>query len=116
MSASDVPTDDELDLLRDMHNILAPREPKQSFRVGDSVRVTMTKKTFKKEYTDQWSKELFVVAGKHRTIPTTYMVDEPIHGTFYHQELHLVRVEYAKVYTVECILKKRKGGKRWTIS
>ena len=29
MSPSDVTTDDELDLLRDMHNIPVPREPKQ---------------------------------------------------------------------------------------
>ena len=39
MSPSDVPSDDELNLLMDMHNIPVPREPKQSFRVGDSVRI-----------------------------------------------------------------------------
>ena len=35
-------TDDEIDLLRDMHNIPVPREPKQSFRVGDNIRISMT--------------------------------------------------------------------------
>ena len=50
MSPSDVATtsDDELDRLRDMHNIPVPREPKQSFRVGDSVRIVMTRRPFKK--------------------------------------------------------------------
>ena len=31
MSPSDVTTDEEFDLLRDMHNIPVPREPNQSF-------------------------------------------------------------------------------------
>ena len=105
MSPSDVTTDDELDLLRDMHNIPVPREPKLSFRVGDSVRIAMTSRPFKKGYTGQWSEELFVVSEKLRTIPTTYrvkdLVDEQIDGTFYHQELQLVRVEQDKIYKEE---------------
>ena len=56
------------------------------------------------------------MSEKLRTIPTTYrvkdLVDEQIDGTFYHQELQLVLVEQDKVYTVECILKKRKRGKK----
>ena len=43
MSPPDMTPNDELDLLRDMHNIPIPREPKQSFRVGDSVRIAMTR-------------------------------------------------------------------------
>ena len=84
MSPSDVTTDDELDILRDMHNIPVPSEPKQSFRVDDSVRIAMKIRPFKERYNG-------------RTIPTTYrvkdLVDEQIDGTFYHQELQLVRVE-----------------------
>ena len=62
MSPSDVTSDDELDLLRDMHSIPVPREPNQSFRVGDSVRIAMTRIPFKKGSTGQWSDELFVVS------------------------------------------------------
>ena len=44
------------------------------------------------------------MSEKLRTIPTMYMVkdlvDEQIDGTFYHQELQLVRVEQDKFYTV----------------
>ena len=40
------------------------------------------------------------------------LVDEQIDGTFYHQELQLVRVEQDKVHTVERILKKRNRGKK----
>ena len=76
----------------------------------------MTRRPFKKGYTGQWSEELFVVSEKLRTIPTTYrvkdLVDEQIDGTFYHQELQLVRVEQDNVYTVERILKKRNRGKK----
>ena len=64
MSPSEVTTDDELDLLRHMHSIPVPREPKQSFRVGDSVRIEMTKRPFKKGYTGQWSEEFIVVSEK----------------------------------------------------
>ena len=109
-------SDDELYLLRDMDNIPVPRKPNQSFRVCDSVCIAMTRIPFKKGYTGQCSEELFVVSEKLSTIPTTYrvkdMVDEQIDGTFYHQELQLVRVEQDKVYTVERILKKRKRGKK----
>ena len=91
MSPSDVTIDNELELQRDMHNIPVPREHNQSFRVGDSVRIAMTRRPFKKGYTDQWSEELFVVAEKLCTIPTTdivnELVEELINGTFYHQEL-----------------------------
>ena len=84
--------------------------------MGDSVRIAMTRRPFKKGYTGQWSEELFVVSEKRRTIPTTYrvkdLVDEQIDGTFYHQELQLVRVEQDKVYTVEHILKKRNRRKK----
>ena len=73
--------------------------------MGDSVRIAMTRRLFKKGYTGQWSEGLFVVSEKLRTIPTTYRLkdldDEQIDGTFYHQELQLVRVEQDKVYTVE---------------
>ena len=99
MSPSDVTT--KLDLLRDMHNIQDTREPKQSFREGDSVCMAMMREPFKKGYTGQWSEQLFVVSERLRTIPTTYrvkdLVDEQIDGTFYYQGLQLVRVEQDKV-------------------
>ena len=91
MLPSDVTTNAKPKLLRDMHNIPVPRQPKQSFRVGDIVHMAMTKYSSRKKYIGQWSKELFVVAEKHRTIPTTYMVKdmdgEPIDGTLYHHKL-----------------------------
>ena len=40
------------------------------------------------------------------------LVVEQADGTFYHQELQLVRVEQDNIYTVERILKKRKRGKK----
>ena len=76
MSPSYVTTDAELDILRDMHNIQVPREPKQSFQVGDSVRIAMTRRPFKKGYTGKWSEELFDVSEKFCTIPTTYSVKD----------------------------------------
>ena len=94
---AEVTTDEELELLRYMHNISVPREPKQSFRVGDIVRIAKTRRPFKKGYSSQWSEQLFVVAEKFLTNPTTYGVkdqgDELIDITVYHQKLQLVLVE-----------------------
>ena len=76
----------------------------------------MTRRPFKNGSTGQWSEELFVASEKFRTIPTTYrvkdLVNEQIDGTFYYQELQLVRVEQDKIYTVERILKQRNRGKK----
>ena len=72
----------------------------------------MTRRPFKKGYTGQWLEELFVVSKSLRKIPTTYrvkdLVNEHIDGTFYYQELQLVRVEQDRFYTVKRILKNRK--------
>ena len=102
MSPSDVTTDDELDLLMDMHTIPFQRESKQSFPVSDSVRIAMTRKPFKKGYIDQWSEEIFLVAEKRRTIPTMYrvkdLVEEQIDGTFYIRKCNWY--VWNKIYTV----------------
>ena len=54
MSPSDVTLDDEFDLM-DMYNIPVPRQPKQSFRVGDCICIAMTRRPFKKRHTGQKS-------------------------------------------------------------
>ena len=65
------------------------KEPK--FKVGDHVRISKYKNIFAKGYTQNWSKEVFVVSTIKDTVPWTYVIsdlnDEIITGSFYEKEL-----------------------------
>ncbi|KMQ82331.1 hypothetical protein RF55_23325 [Lasius niger] len=84
------------------------------FQVGDTVRVSKHKLTFEKGYETNWSEELFVVTECVPRHPPVYrikdLMNEPIEGTFYAQELQ--RVAPKDNYTVEKILKKRSRNGR----
>ena len=83
------------------------RRPK--FKIGDRVRISKYKSTFEKEYTPNWSTEIFTVDHVKSTKPVTYKLkdyqDQPITGGFYEQEL--LRVKYPDIYLVEKVFKKR---------
>lgn len=82
------------------------------FKVGDTVRVSKYKLTFEKGYETNWSEELFVVTECVRRNPPVYrikdLMDEPIQGTFYPQELQKVKPK--QDYAIDKILKKRKNN------
>ena len=65
------------------------KEPK--FRVGDNVRISKYKNIFAKDYTPNWSEEVFVVSKIQNAVPWTYLIDglngEEIKGSFYEKEL-----------------------------
>lgn len=79
------------------------------FKVGDTVRVSKHKLTFEKGYEANWSEELFVITECVRRNPPVYrikdLMDEPIQGTFYAQELQ--KVSPRETFTIEKIFKKR---------
>lgn len=85
---------------------------KQVLSVGDHVRISKTRLTFKKGYLPSWSTEIFRVKTIHKTKPLTYglvdLLDEDIKGRFYYQELE--RVKPPTYFDVENIVKKRKRG------
>ena len=70
----------------DEHN-----EKDSRFKVGDRVRISRYKNIFAKEYTPNWSKEIFIVDKINDTVPYTYNLkdlnDEEIIGSFYDKEL-----------------------------
>ena len=65
------------------------RDPK--CKVNDQVRISKYKNIFAKEYTPNWSEEVFVVIKIKNTVPWTYVINdlngEEIIGTFYEKEL-----------------------------
>jgi hypothetical protein len=64
------------------------------FSPGDRVRLSKTKRTFKKGYLPNWTEELFTVVKCIETSPPVYLVKddhgEILEGTFYAEELQKV--------------------------
>ena len=64
------------------------KDPK--FEVGDHVRTSKYKNIFAKGYTQNWSKEVFVVSRIKDKVPWTYVISdvngEKIAGSFYEKE------------------------------
>ena len=65
------------------------KEP--SLRVGDSVRISKARRTFKKGYLAQWIEEIFTIVKRKSTHPPTFVLTdysgEVLKRTFYPQEL-----------------------------
>lgn len=87
---------------------------KAIFEEGDMVRVQTEKKPFTKETTARWSREVFTVDKVLDTFPWTYrLVDwemEEVLGSFYDQDLQLVKYEPTE-FDVEEILDERYVGR-----
>jgi hypothetical protein len=85
------------------------------FSPGDRVRLSKTKRTFKKGYLPNWTEELFTVVKCIETSPPVYLVKddhgEILEGTFYAEELQKV-IKTDDVYKIETILKKRKKERK----
>ena len=71
-----------------------PKAPK--FKVNDRVRITKYKNIFSKDYTKNWSREIFVIDSVLKTNAWTYetkdLNGEKIDGSFYEKELLLCQL------------------------
>ena len=87
--------------------------PKASFKFqkGDTVRISMVTRPFRKGYLPQWTEEIFTVVSKIPRNPPVYKLKdydgEEVKGTFYEPELQRVD-KPDDVYRVERVLRKRK--------
>ena len=81
------------------------------FKRDDHVRISKFKNVFAKEYTPNWSEEIFVVGKIKNTVPWTYIINdlngEEIVGSFYEKELQKIN---QKEFRIEKVIK-RKGNK-----
>ena len=81
------------------------------FKVGDHVIISKYKNIFTKEYTPNWSEEVFVIKKVKNTVPWTYVISdlngEKIAGSFYEKEFPKTSQEKFKIEKVI----KRKGDK-----
>jgi len=84
------------------------------FQVGDRVRISKAKRTFKKGYLPNWTREVFTIVECRTTKPPVYVLQdergENLKGTFYEQELQKVMMSTKKVYKIEHVVDQRKKG------
>lgn len=95
---------------------VSPVQPVKSktsppLKVNDIVRLSKRRGAFERGYTPNWTRELFrVTSVSDGTFPTVYEVsdlaNEIVRGTFYRQELQLVKEP--EEYRVEKVLRTRK--------
>ena len=118
MSPSEVNRNNESEIRKTIYK--PKQKPKWLLNLGDRVRISKTRRQFKKGYLPNWSDELFTVAVRHPTDPPTYEIDdydkERVKGKFYELELQKVS-KTDDVYKVESILKtrNRKGRKEYFV-
>ena len=105
MKPTDVKDNTYIDFKKEFND----KDPK--FKVGDHVRISKYKNIFAKEYTPNWSEEVFVISKIKNAVPWTYVVNdlngEEIIGTFYEMELQKTT---QKEFRIQKIIK-RKGDK-----
>lgn len=110
MRPSEVTVHNEAELHRRLYSSAKP-PLRYKFDISDTVRISHTKRQFKKGYENNWSEEIFTVSERYPTDPPTYGLKEhngeTIEGKFYEQELqHVIKKD--DVYAIENILKTRK--------
>ena len=70
------------------------KDPK--FKIGDHVRISKYKNIFAKEYSPNWSEEIFIIKKIQNAIPWTYVIsnlnNEEIMGSFYEKEFRIEKV------------------------
>lgn len=86
------------------------------FHVGDQVRISKVKKTFRRGYLPNWSEEVFkIFKCFSKKFPPTFLLEDlkgnVIKGRFYAHELQKVTKTDSDYWRVEKILKTRGRGK-----
>ena len=82
---------------------LKPGKP--AFAIGDKVRISKYKRqVFYKGYTPNWTEEIFVIDKVLPTKPVTYsivdLMEEPIKGSFFQQELQKAKQQTFRIEKV----------------
>lgn len=91
MKPCEVNKSNEDDVLHKLFSTKNKPKPKIKFSVGDRVRIKAYKKTFGNKYSNNWTKEIFILKEILNTNPITYKIidlnNEEIEGSFYNEEL-----------------------------
>ncbi|GBN93373.1 Putative uncharacterized transposon-derived protein F54H12.3 [Araneus ventricosus] len=90
-------------------------EIRYTFNVGDQVRISKAKKTFRRGYLPNWSDEVFTIDKRFATNPPTYILKdlkgETLKGRFYANELQKVRKSSSDtLWRIEKVLRTKGKG------
>ena len=84
---------------------------KFKFKLGDQVRISKSRRTFKKGYLQSWTQEIFTVTKIIPRVPPVYWLrdyaKDEIKGVFYAEELQKVH-KSDDIYKIEKILAEKK--------
>lgn len=87
------------------------KEGKKTLKVGATVRISKSRRQFKKGYLPSWTTETFTVTQVLKTTPVTYRLvdenEESIAGSFYAEELQAITQPPNKLHKIEKVLKRR---------
>ena len=90
----------------DFNKEVNDKDPK--FKLDDHARISKYKNIFAKEYTPNWSEEVFIITKIKNTVPWTYIINdlngEEIIGTFYEKELQKTN---QKKFRIEKVIRRK---------
>ncbi|XP_035204713.1 uncharacterized protein LOC118179659 [Stegodyphus dumicola] len=101
-----------LKFLKKLYNFQIESEYK--FNIGDQVRISKAKKTFRRGYLPNWTDEIFTIVKRYPSNPPTYVLkdlkEEILKGRFYEEELQKVNKRSSDFWRIEKILKTKGTG------
>jgi len=108
MKPNDVKKQDVIHIARLLY---PPSQTKPfKFEIGDLVRISKAKKTFRKGYLPNWSTEIFKVVSRFRRANPVYEIEDlngdKLKGKFYNEEL--VKTAMPDDFQIEKIIRKKK--------
>ena len=116
MKPADVNPEDESIVWQRLYGDEPRKANKYKFNVGDQVRISKARRTFKKGYLPSWTGEIFTFKKRvQRRLPVYKIADyhgEELEGTFYEQELQNIIKKDSDFYGIEKVIKSRMRGKR----
>ena len=120
LAPNQVNKDNEADVWAFIYLKKRPRvksKPTFLFKIGDFVRISFMKTPFRKAYQEQYTAEVFRVAGRllKQGIPMYRLKDlkdEDVKGLFYTSELQKVDIDENSLWFIDRALKRRKRNKK----
>ena len=114
MRPTDVRESDQPMIRQHLYAVKKPSLKNYKYNIGDLVRISKARRTFKKGYLPGWTEQTYIIFNrKHFTQPAYYLRaynGENLEGAFYEPELQ--KVEESEEHRIEKVLqsKKRKDG------
>lgn len=106
----------EKSVLMALYKTKSLKYPVFKFNIGDKVRISKHRGTFRKGYEQSYTDEYFIVTQRLARTPAVYklkdLAGEDLTGTFYEQELQRILVDKTKTFKIEKILDRRGVGEK----